>query len=83
MAVLVQRLVSGFNRVVWVNFFLKKSKRCYFSFKKKQKSTDCNLVFDRVLLGQPGHTGFFLPLFFIQPDLITDLDLGSNWILKL
>jgi hypothetical protein len=26
-----------------------------------------NRVFDRVLLGQPGHTEFFLTLFFFQP----------------
>jgi hypothetical protein len=42
------------------------------SFKKnkkqnevKKKSTGCNRVFDRV--NQPGHTRFFLPLFFLKP----------------
>jgi len=26
----------------------------------------CNRVFDRVLSGQPSHTGLFFPLFFLQ-----------------
>jgi hypothetical protein len=35
--------------------------------KKKQKSTGLSPGLDRVLPGQPGHTGFFLPPFFHQP----------------
>ena len=49
--------VPGFDRVTGSSgsSFFKKSKRRRFS-KKKQKSTDCNPVFDQVL-----------PLFFLQP----------------
>jgi hypothetical protein len=43
-------------------FFFKSKRRCFS--KKKQKPTGCNQVFDQVL---SGHTGFFLPLFFLQP----------------
>ena len=60
--------VPGFNRVVRVNFFLKKLKRRRFS---KKKSTGCNRVFDRVLPGQPvgsaGSHRVFSFLFFLQP----------------
>ena len=45
-------------------FFFFKSKRRRFSKKKKQKSTGLQPGLDRVLLG---HTGFFLPPFFLQP----------------
>jgi hypothetical protein len=41
----------------------KKSKRRRFS--KKTKVSGCNQVFDRV--NPPGHTEFFLLLFFLQP----------------
>jgi hypothetical protein len=61
---------SGFDRVARVNFFFLKSKRRCFS-KKKQKPTGCNQIFDQVL---PGHTGFFLPLFFLQPGPILASD---------
>jgi len=54
----VQGLDSGF----WPDqfFFKKNSKRCRFN-KKKQKSTVCNRVFDRVT------PGFFLSYFFFNP----------------
>jgi len=53
---LVKARVLGFDRIVRVNFNLKKkSKRHRFS---KNKSTGCNRVFDRVLPGQPGPLGF-------------------------
>jgi len=65
--------VLDFN---WVNklfrliFFLK-SKRHHFS-KKKNISMGCNRVFNRVLssgrVNLPGHTGFFLSLFFWNSD---------------
>jgi hypothetical protein len=45
-------------------FFFFKSKRRRFSKKKKQKSTGLQPGLDRILLG---HTGFFLPPFFLQP----------------
>jgi len=38
---------------------------------KKQKSTGCNRVFDRVL---PGHKEFFLSLFFLQPSPVSAPD---------
>ena len=54
-------------------FFLKKSKRRRFS-KKKQKSTGCNRVFDRVLPGQSNcnhiYIRFFISLFFLQLGLV-------------
>jgi len=56
----------GFGRVSC--FF--KSKRHHFSKKKKkQKSTGLQpgLAGSTGLPGQLGHTGFFLPLFFLQP----------------
>ena len=73
----VQGLGSGFwpgHQVARVNsFFKKKSKWRHFS--KKKMSISYNQVFDRVLSGQParqpGHTGFFLSLFFLQPGLVS------------
>jgi len=53
------------HRMIQVNFF--KLKQCRFS-KKKQKSTGCNQVFYRIL---PGHTEFFLSLFFLQLEPIS------------
>jgi hypothetical protein len=61
---LVQGPGSGFWSGHWVtrvNFFLNQNDVILV---KKQKSTSCNRVFDRIL---PGHTGFFLSLFFLQP----------------
>jgi hypothetical protein len=44
---------------------LKKKNKNDIVLVKKQKSADYNQVFDRV--NPPGHIGFFLPLFFLQP----------------
>jgi hypothetical protein len=76
----VKALVPGFDQVTRVNSdFFKKSKRSRFS-KKNKKSTGCNRVFDRVLPGQsgrwvnqPGHTGFWLFLFFLKPSPVLAL----------
>ena len=56
----------GFGRVSSCFF---KSKRRHFSKKKKQKSTGLQpgLAGSTRSPGQLGHTGFFLPLFFLQP----------------
>jgi hypothetical protein len=51
------------HRVARVNVFLNQNDVILLKT-KKQKSTGCDRVFDRVL---PSHTGFFLPLFFLQP----------------
>jgi hypothetical protein len=68
----------GFDRVARVNFFLK-SKRCRFSKKKSQQ------VATGFLARSPGYTEFFLPLFFLQPDLIPapNRPARPGWILKL
>ena len=70
---------QGFDRIAGVNFYFKKIKRRCFSKKKKQKSTGCNRVFDRVNL--PGHTRSWLFLFFLQPGPVLApgrLDPGST-----
>jgi hypothetical protein len=55
---------SGFDRVTELPgsiFFLNQND---IVLVKKTKSTGCNLIFDRVLMGQPpGHTGFFFLYF--------------------
>ena len=62
----VQSSGSGFwpGLRVWPGrpgqFFIKKNQNDVVLVKKKQKSTGLSP-------GQPGHTGFFLPLFFRQP----------------
>jgi hypothetical protein len=63
-------------------FFLKKSKRHRFSKKTKQKLTGLQPGLDRVL---PGHTGFFLPPFFLQPGpvLAPGQPVGLGRVLKL
>ena len=58
-----QTRVSGFDRIVQIDFFLNQND---IILVKKQKSTGCNQIFDRILPGQPSHTGFFHPLFFLQ-----------------
>jgi len=75
--------VPGFN---WVtrspgSIFFKKNQN-HVVLVKKQKSTGCNQIFDRVL---PGHTGFFLLLFFFQPNPVSasGRPAGPGWILKL
>jgi len=58
--------VPGFDRVTGLVFF-KKSKRRRFSKKKKSQRV-CNRVLPgQPPPGQPGNTGFFLSLFFLQP----------------
>ena len=60
--------IPSFDRVTGSSgsiFFLKSKRRCFS--KKKKKSTGCNQVFDRVLPGQPGTSGFFFPYFFFNP----------------
>jgi len=64
-------------------FFFKKNQNDVILVKKK--STGCNWVFDWVLSGQPGHTGFFLPLFFLQlgPVPAPGRPVKSDQVLKL
>jgi hypothetical protein len=65
--------VLDFNRVIRVNFYFFLNQNNIILI-KKQKSTSCNRVFDRVLPGQPSHTGFsFLYFFFnLTPVSATD-----------
>jgi hypothetical protein len=45
----------------------KKNQNDVVLVKEKTKKNKSQRVCYRVLPGQPGHTGFFLPLFFHQP----------------
>ena len=54
------------HRIAWVKFFFLNQNDVVL-VKKKKKSTGCNRVFDRVLPGQPGTSGFFFPYFFFIP----------------
>ena len=67
--------ILGFDRVIrlsgWISFF-KNQNEVVLIKKKKQKSTGCNRVFDRVLLGQPDQPvtpGFSFPYFFFNSAL--------------
>jgi len=64
-------------------FFFKKSKQRHFS--KKKKKTKINRLQPGFLPSQPGHTSFFLPLFFLQPGpvLVPGRPAGLGWVLKL
>jgi hypothetical protein len=58
------------HQVARVNSFFFKSKQCRFS-KKQNKSQRVATGFLTRSTGSPGQpTGFFLPLFFLQPSLI-------------
>ena len=75
--------VSGFDRVSRINFFSKHQNDVILF--KKQKSTGCNRVFDRVLPGSTGSAGFFLFLFFLQLDPVSATDRsgrGSTCLVK-
>ena len=53
-------------------FFLKKSKRHRFSKQNKKNKSQrvCNRVAGSTCRVSRVHTGFFLPLFFLQPGLV-------------
>jgi hypothetical protein len=50
-----------------------------------KKKTKINRLQPGFLPNQPGHTGFFLPLFFLQPGpvLVPGRPAGLGWVLKL
>jgi hypothetical protein len=56
--------------VIQIYLFIKKLKWCCFYKKKKQKSMECNWVFDRILPGQPARSHWifsFLIFFSTRP----------------
>jgi hypothetical protein len=67
-----------FDRVARVNFFLNQNDVVLVKKKNQQVATG-------FLTRSPGYIEFFLPLFFLQPDLIPapDRPARPGWILKL
>jgi hypothetical protein len=87
--------VLGFDRVTGSPKSIFLNQNDVVLVKKKQKSIDCNRVFDRILPGQPGrqvnpssqpgYTEFFIFLFFFNPVRfhlwINPLDYDMNTII--
>ena len=80
--------LPGFDWIIRLSgsIFFFKSKRCHFSKKNKnQRVTTKFLTGSTGSSGQPGHTGFFIPLFFLQPSPVPvpDRPAGPGRVSKL